>query len=260
VQDIFDKEVTNAFEAGFKSRLADGRVSIEGSAFFTKVDDMQFFEFLVGPFGVIRAVSNIDRVDIKGAELGLDFKATDALSLYAAGSVVDGEVKENSSRPLSKGNEVPYAPKWTANVGADLRMPTPFPNVKAIARADWSFVGPTWFHVIQDQAVNTVFGFPQDYTGTRRDKFDTVNLRLGLEGERWAVYGFARNLFDEEYLDEVIPVPEFAGSSRSALHVVRGSTRHGIRDRDRRRRNVYGLRGPQRGRVLQREDTDDTER
>ena len=39
-----------------------------------------------------------------------------------------------------------------------------------------------------------------------------MNLRIGLESEKWAITAWGRNLGDEEYLQEVIPTPEFGGS------------------------------------------------
>ena len=45
-----------------------------------------------------------------------------------------------------------------------------------------------------------------------RDAYDTVNLRIGLEGERWSVTVWGRNITDEEYLEEIIPAIEFGGS------------------------------------------------
>jgi len=37
-------------------------------------------------------------------------------------------------------------------------------------------------------------------------------LRLGLQGDRWSAVAFARNITDENYLEEAIPAPEFGGS------------------------------------------------
>ena len=37
-------------------------------------------------------------------------------------------------------------------------------------------------------------------------------LSVGVESENWRITVFADNLFDETYLEEVIPAPEFGGS------------------------------------------------
>jgi len=37
-------------------------------------------------------------------------------------------------------------------------------------------------------------------------------LRVGIETEHWSIIGFARNLTNKAYLEEIIPAPEFGGS------------------------------------------------
>ena len=150
IKDSYDKETISAFEVGFKSLLADGNVRLEGAAYYTDVDDMQFFEFVVGPFGLLRVVENIDEVEIKGVEASITWDAADWLDLYAGGNINDSEIKANSVRPDSVGNESPYTPDYTANIGAYFTVPMGdaadfFTNI------DMSLVGPTWFHVIQAQ-------------------------------------------------------------------------------------------------------------
>ncbi len=56
------------------------------------------------------------------------------------------------------------------------------------------------------------FFIPGDYTVTQRDAFWLVNARVGVGGDNWTVVAFGRNIGDEEWLQEVIPAPEFGGS------------------------------------------------
>ncbi len=51
-----------------------------------------------------------------------------------------------------------------------------------------------------------------EYSVTQRDAYATVNLRIGLQGEKWAVTAFALNLTDEKYIEEAIPAIEFGGT------------------------------------------------
>jgi iron complex outermembrane receptor protein len=46
----------------------------------------------------------------------------------------------------------------------------------------------------------------------KRAPYSVLNLRVSLQGERWRVTAWGRNLADEEYLAEIIPAPEFGGS------------------------------------------------
>jgi len=57
------------------------------------------------------------------------------------------------------------------------------------------------------------FGFgPSEYSNTERDAYWKLNLRAGISGEHWSIELWSKNLTDEDYLEEVIPAPEFGGS------------------------------------------------
>jgi len=54
IKDTHRKEVSSAFEAGLKSTFADGLLNFDLAGYFTRIDAMQFFEFSVGGFGLLR--------------------------------------------------------------------------------------------------------------------------------------------------------------------------------------------------------------
>lgn len=217
IEDRFEEETSSAFEVGFKSRLGDGRVNFEGAYYHTDVDDMQFFEFLVGPFGLLRVVSNIDEVKIDGVELGLNALVTEWFSLGAGANFIDSEIEKNTSRPATVGNESPYTPEFTGNLSAQLDVPVSN-DLNFIAGAYWSVIGETWFHTVQDETRTTLFELlipglgTADYSRSRRDSYNTLDLRLGVGSENWSAVVFGTNVTDEKYLEEVITAPEFGGS------------------------------------------------
>lgn len=225
IEDDYNKETSSAFEAGLKGNLFDGRVSFDLAGFYTQVTDMQFFEFFVGSFGLLRVVSNIDKVDLYGGELNVTASILDGWTVFGSANVTDSEIKKNSSRPTTVGNKSPYTADYTINIGTQLSLPVT-ENLTVQARADWRRTGPTWFHTIQDQMAPTLFSgllpgsalalpaFVGDarYDVTQRDAFDVVNLRLGLDFDKFSVAAFADNIFDEKYINEAIPAIEFGGS------------------------------------------------
>ena len=216
IEDQFDEETSQSYEVGFKSTVND-RFFLEGALYQVDVDDMQFFEFLVGPFGLLRVVSNIDEVSIQGAELGFNWSVNDSLRLYAGWNVTDSEIERNTSRPATVGNESPYTPKYTADLAADFSRPISDSWVFT-ASAHLTFVGDTWFHTVQDETRTTLFNafFPGlgvgDYSLTRRDSHELLDLRFGFSSANWSFTVFGRNVGDEDYLEEVITAPEFGGS------------------------------------------------
>jgi len=214
--DDYKKEVSKAFELGFKSTLFDGTLALNGAVYHTNVDDAQFFNFFAGPFGLLRVVTNLDKVTIKGAEVDFHWNATDMLSIYGGWGWTDGKIDKYSDRPYTNGNKLPYSPEYTGNLGAELVVPFGGSGLEFVGRLDSSFVGETWFHPVQDETVPnlaTAFGFGQgNYGKMKRDPYNVLNARMGLRAERWTVTAWGRNITDEDYLQEVIVAPEFGGS------------------------------------------------
>jgi iron complex outermembrane receptor protein len=216
IEDTFDEETSWSYEGGVKTQWLDDQLRAELAVYHVDVDDMQFFEFVVGGFGLLRVVSNIDEVDIDGIEFSVNFAANDWLSLYAGANFNDTEIKKNEARPDSVGNESPYTPDYTWNAGASVQYPMSA-DYDFVGSVDISGVGETWFHVIQKDDRPTIFSlqFPLEaanYTVAQRDAYSLVNLRAGIAGDRWSLVGFIKNALGEDYLEEVIPAPEFGGS------------------------------------------------
>jgi len=225
VNDQYRKEWSSAFEGGIKGKLADGAVTFDLAGYYTQVHDMQFFEFFVGSFGLLRVVSNIDRVDLKGIEASTTVKPVRGLKLFGSFNYTDSEIKKNSSRPYTVGNKSPYTADYTLNVGAEVEQPVN-DDIKLFGRVDYRLTGPTWFHTVQNQSIPTLFsgllpisalglpGFVGDgkYDVARRKSFGVVNARLGLQTDRYGLSVFANNLLNKKYLNEVITAVEFGGS------------------------------------------------
>ncbi len=215
ISDSFREESSLSFEVGAKGSFLGNRLRAEVAYYYTDVDDMQFFEFFVGPFGLLRVVSNIDEVSIYGLEAGLSWLATDWLELYAGANFTNSNIEKNAARPDTVGNDSPYTPEWTGNIGGRVTWPIT-DGLDIIASMDVNGVGETWFHVVQGQNRPTLFSFvgvgPGEYSVTQRDAYTLVNARLGVQGGNWSVVAFGKNVFDEDYFEEAIPAPEFGGT------------------------------------------------
>jgi len=225
INDQYRKEVSSAFEAGIKGGLLGGAVTYDLAGYYTNIEDMQFFEFFVGGFGLLRVVSNIDEVEIYGAEVNLTAEIIDGWTVFGSANVTESEIKDNASRPVTVGNKSPYTADYTLNFGTQLDLPMTS-SLDFVARADYRITGPTWFHTLQDDTNPTLFSgllpgsalaLPAfvgdaDYSVSRRDAFGVVDMRIGVETERWSLFAYAENLFDENYVNEVITAVEFGGS------------------------------------------------
>jgi len=225
INDTYKKQRSGSFKAGFKTRLMDGRLQLSGAGYYTNVNDMHFFEFFVGSFGLLRTVSNIDNVDLYGGELGATLLMGDYVTFNFGGNYTHSKIKANSSRPDTVGNDSPYTPHYNLNAALDFNFPMNN-DLNIVARIDGQVTGKTWFHTVQRGQRPTIFeplfqiGFGAgagplgiaDFSNARRDTYATVNLRLGVEGEHWSITGFVSNLFDKRFVEEIIPAPEFGGT------------------------------------------------
>jgi iron complex outermembrane receptor protein len=219
IEDTYDKEVSSSFELGVKTQLLDNRLRLNAAVFSTDVDDNQFFEFFAGPFGLLRVVTTIDETTIQGFEVDFNWLASENFSIFGGVGFLDSEIEKNINRPLSEGNDVPQAPDETYNLGAQLELPMGN-DMNFYARVDFQHVGEMWFHTLQGEATPNIWdglfagggSITTDFSKTQRDAYDTVNLRIGFEAERWSATVWGRNITDEEYLEEVIPAAEFGGS------------------------------------------------
>ncbi|MFZ9709494.1 MAG: TonB-dependent receptor [Steroidobacteraceae bacterium] len=217
VNDDFEKEVSKAFEAGFKATLLDGSLALNGAVYKTDIEDMQFFNFFAGPFGLLRVVTNAEEAEVQGFELDARWRATDAITLFAGYGSADSEILRYDGRPYTAGNKVPYAPKYTGNAGVDLKLPMGASDWTFNARVDASFVGETWFSTVQDNLVPNIFGLlagygQGDFSKQKRDEYYSLNARVGISNGTIGVTAWGRNVTDEQYLQEIIPAPEFGGS------------------------------------------------
>ncbi len=243
LRDEYDKEVSTAFELGLKSEWLDRRLRINAAVFHTEVEDSQFFNFLAGGFGILRVVTNIDEVTLQGAEIDVKLLVSPNFSIFGSVGVVDSEIDKNTNRPYTEGNEAPLTPDMTANLGAEW-VSQVWTDVDLVARVDWRYVGETWFSTVQDdvtlnaftdvspiyQLIGIVFGdvtqtppgpgIPaggilgfgaSDYSKGQRDAYDTLNVNISLQAEKWTLSVWGRNVLDEKYLEEIIPAPEFGG-------------------------------------------------
>ena len=217
ITDDYDKEVSTSLELGFKGEFNDRRVRVNAAAFRTDVDDNQFFEFFAGPFGLLRTVTTIDELSIQGFEIDATFAVTENLSIYGGAGFLDSEIRKNKNRPLSVGNDVPQAPNNSSNLGVQW-VSSVRSGIDLVARVDYQRVGKMHFHTLQGEQTPTIWnaffapGFNSDFSKSARDSYHTVDARISLEAADWTITAWGRNITDEQYLQEVIPAPEFGGT------------------------------------------------
>jgi iron complex outermembrane receptor protein len=191
IDDLFDEETADTYEAGVKARFAGGRVMTGASIYHTKAEGSYFFVF--DPTTSTQNLGNLDEVQYQGLELEIQGQVNDYVELYARGGWTDSEIKESARAPTDVGNQAPLVSEYTVNLGAMFRMPFGG-DLSFFVRPDFRIIGDTWW-------------WPDNFT--KRDPVELLDLRVGVDADKWSIVAWSRNLTDEEYNAEWSPGPQF---------------------------------------------------
>jgi len=205
VGDIYEAETADTFEVGFKTRLLDRKLALNGGAYTTKSKNSYFFVFLAA--NSTQNLGNVPETRIDGFELEASYEPVPEVRLNAAWGMTFSEIKDFPD-PVVVGNEAPLISRSTFNVGAQF-TPALTADLDGLLRIDYRRTGRTWWDV---------------YNTTVRDPVQLVDARAGVEGANWGLYAFGSNLFDEEYNAEFSP-GGFVFKARPRVYGVEASYR-----------------------------------
>jgi len=175
------------YEIGAKTTLADGRVRFNVAGFYTDWSD-QIVRALGATFAVLNA--NAGKTSVKGIEAelfaniadGLDFTGGFAYTDSEYDSYTFGALAGLGLNPVLDGTRLQYVSKYTAN--ASLQYSHPITN-------DFDWTSRFDIAYQSDQSiVQTADAFVGDAT--------TINLRTGIENDRYALFVWVENLTEED--------------------------------------------------------------
>jgi iron complex outermembrane recepter protein len=179
VHDTFNAEVADTWEVGAKSEFLERRLSANLALYHTQSHNGYWFYF-----DSTTSTQNLGNLDAtyKGAELELTAKATDRLELYANFGYTDGKITHMED-PTVVGNKPPLLTKDTIGAGFQYRQPIS-DGLNGTLRFDFQSIGRTWW---------------DPYNVTSRDPVNLIDLRAGLNGDRWSVTAWSKNLTNKIY-------------------------------------------------------------
>ncbi len=196
VGDLFQAERAESWEAGFKSRLADGRIRFNGSAYTTKSTNGYFFVFLAS--NSTQNLGNIPEVRYKGFDLDLTALVTPEFQLNAGFGYTDSDVKKYyPGFAFRLGQQAPTVTRTTFDFGAQYR-PRINDRLNGLVRLDYTNIGRTYFW----EADTVPAGTP---TIISRNPVNLVDLRIGVEGPDWSLIFWSKNLNNAKYNAEYSP-------------------------------------------------------
>lgn len=228
--DPIDPEISDAFEIGLKSVLADGRVVFNAAIFDVEYDDYQAQTFSSGE-GTFN-LENAGTVSTTGFEADFSALVTDAFTVSVGAAYTDAKIDEfpdgqcfnpaaqdpdcrpNGTKDLG-GGDLTNAPDWKFNANGryDLELDNlPF---------DMFFTGAyRW----QDEVQFSITQNPN----TIQDSYGIFDASIGFtdKDDRYTATFFVKNLFDESYAALILQDPVRTGSVNIAHYLPKNSERY----------------------------------
>ncbi len=186
----FDSEFVTSYEAGLKSDLFGGRLRFSMSVFYSEYKDRQVpqFETIGGIPTVI--TRNAGASEVKGFEAEFTAMANEWVMIFGGIGYLDGEYTEFSGATTGganfTGNVTEKTPKWSANLGIDVRVPVGMGELTMSPQI--AYVGRTYL-----QPDNLPFNVENGYT--------LLNVRVGYElhDGKYGLYFWGKNLTNATY-------------------------------------------------------------
>lgn len=185
---LTDPEEVDALELGVKSRFMDDRIQANGALFYYDYANQQIQEALDG----VTFLRNLNST-VFGGELEIIGQASESLRITSSIGYLDTEYK--SKQQLSGidigGNDLPFAPEWTANLGAQYLI-TDIAGGSVMLTGDLQYKTHQWFDPFNDkQAVGPLRDGEDAYT--------LANARVSYEKDSYSLSFYVKNISDEYY-------------------------------------------------------------
>lgn len=196
-------EYLNSYELGLKSSLLQGNLTANANIFYYDYKDIQT-NLLVATEGqgggVTSVLANGPKAEVKGAELELDYLATDNLRLRFAGAYLDSEYTDfvdknpvtNVVNADNTGNSLVRSPKYTIGLGGEYTFNLDS-GARVIVGTDAKYRDREFFLVNrQDYSVDPILS-QKGYT------LWNANVGYISANNKYQVNAYVKNLLDEEY-------------------------------------------------------------
>ncbi|MCK0531039.1 TonB-dependent receptor [Sphingobium agri] len=226
-------ESVHHFEVGLKTQLWDRRATFNISAFRTTIKDFQA-TVNGGQFGTVRGyLANAEKVRSQGIEADFKVVASDRFTAYANAAYTDAKYKKFTNAPCPP--ELSGGPSQPSGVPADYSQPgvpgAPSPRQCDISGQDlpgvskWAFSYGAEYNIPvtllakEGQVYLGVDGnyrshwnsnaSPSRYTEVKG--YALTNFRAGFRGEGFDIFGWVRNAFDVNYIENLQVAPGNTG-------------------------------------------------
>ena len=195
----YNADTLTSYEGGVRAETADRTFGIDASAYYLDWKDIQIITVVDTSIGRFAANANGQKARSYGAEVTGTVRPTTGLTATAIFAYNNARLKGDTAPPGGvnaigglDGDRLPYAPEFTVTLSTDYEF--------AVGAGATAFVGgnvalksdqPTGF----DASYRAAFG--------RRlviDGYETVDLRAGVDFDRFTIKAYLNNLSDSRGL------------------------------------------------------------
>ncbi len=206
----FDSEEAVSYEAGWKGRLMDGRMTASLAAFFVDYDRRQIeTQIPTAGAALVELINNVGDSKQYGLEMDMRVALSDSLSAAFSAGWIEAEWDSGTSVITGGDGENPVL----KGIGGDTPPVTP--------DFSWSFAAD--YVRPMSGALNFIAGVQVShngkYTGLRlsdpeglsviNPSFTLVGGQIGVTGENWELALNVENALDEDYYTDVQTFPDF---------------------------------------------------
>lgn len=194
--DEFAPEELLALEAGSKTRWFDGRLTLNGAAFYYDFTNLQVGTTVLEDDGdFVLGVNNATKAALYGIDAETDFQISERWSVQGGvvwlGKSEFVEYVNDELGDVLSGNDLVRSPEWSINAAVEYEQP--LRDVGGLsARVEYSYRSDFYYTAENDPL------FAQDGFGLLNAfvRFDAVS-------GRWYTFASGRNLTDEDYFNQV---------------------------------------------------------
>jgi len=197
----YDSDKVKNYEVGFKTTTAGGRLFLSLVGYHMIWEDIQVQVNDPQPVVFQLGVVNFPEATIDGVEVQASWVPAPGWTLDATLAWNEAEISESATLFPGSGAEVqavdgtrlPITPDWKGSLsiersfdGTTLFGGTPF------VRADYSFTG---------ESINALAGLEATVVSpppTLQDSYNILDLRAGIDADKWSVGAYIANVFDED--------------------------------------------------------------
>ena len=193
----FDTEEVDAFEIGLKGETQDRRIRYGLAGFYAIYNDYQINQFVdLGQGRTSISLRNAAQLSSWGGEASIAVVPARGLTIGAdlGYAHVDFDRFPDGAPGVDfVGRRAPYAPRLTTSANAVYEVPVDAIDGSLTISANWSYR-------------SSAFSGPENRPNEKIDARNIVDARIALGGgdDRWSLAVWARNLFNESWIDNRI--------------------------------------------------------